>query len=406
MDRLGDDLTEEILQYLTFEDKIRLECVSKQWQRCVFTKQFGLDIVEGSKQTMDSLRIYRKEERRSPIVDMMSLESVLKKCPNIKKVNIEIEVESEVLSLIGQNCPNIKSLRLSPTNGSAEKSMSFFRMYGHKLEELDLNPGELEEEEELDLKHGCPKFIDALQFCQNLKIINYESLSYYLTRQNEFLPKLERIKSTFTVCDLNCNKLTILSNKYSQTMKTLDVKLDFLSTDQLKTSINNICRFENLTELKLEFMFVITEPIDNSLSLIGQKCNTLLKLDLSIGSEIPISDRFFYIFNKFEAIKKLKIKLEHNTVLAGSVECLKNCKQLNELEIIYSELREDFFANIETFVPKLKLLQMETRKHFSDSFINYLHSIKNIRSVDHSFISKNNMNWNYINVYSIIFNPK
>ena len=36
MDRFGDDLTELILSFLWFEDKIRLECVSKQWKRCVF----------------------------------------------------------------------------------------------------------------------------------------------------------------------------------------------------------------------------------------------------------------------------------------------------------------------------------------------------------------------------------
>ena len=34
-DRLGDDLTELILQYLTFEDKVRLECVSKQWKNAM-----------------------------------------------------------------------------------------------------------------------------------------------------------------------------------------------------------------------------------------------------------------------------------------------------------------------------------------------------------------------------------
>ena len=42
-DRLGDDLTELILQYLTFEDKVRLECVSKQWRRLVFNKQFVIE---------------------------------------------------------------------------------------------------------------------------------------------------------------------------------------------------------------------------------------------------------------------------------------------------------------------------------------------------------------------------
>ena len=45
MDRFGDDLTEEILQYLTFADKVRLECVSKQWKRCVFQKQFVIEIL-------------------------------------------------------------------------------------------------------------------------------------------------------------------------------------------------------------------------------------------------------------------------------------------------------------------------------------------------------------------------
>ena len=38
-DRLGDDLTELILQYLTFEDTVRLECVSKQWRRLIYNKQ-------------------------------------------------------------------------------------------------------------------------------------------------------------------------------------------------------------------------------------------------------------------------------------------------------------------------------------------------------------------------------
>ena len=43
-DRLGDDLTELILQYLTFEDKVRLECVSKQWRRLIYNKQSVINI--------------------------------------------------------------------------------------------------------------------------------------------------------------------------------------------------------------------------------------------------------------------------------------------------------------------------------------------------------------------------
>ena len=38
-DRFGDDLTELIVSYLCFEDKVRLECVSKQWRRLIYQKQ-------------------------------------------------------------------------------------------------------------------------------------------------------------------------------------------------------------------------------------------------------------------------------------------------------------------------------------------------------------------------------
>ena len=41
-DRFCDDLCEEILQYLSLEDKLRLECVSKQFQRTIFQRQYEL----------------------------------------------------------------------------------------------------------------------------------------------------------------------------------------------------------------------------------------------------------------------------------------------------------------------------------------------------------------------------
>ncbi len=37
-----DDVCEEILQYLPFNDKFRLECVSQQFQRTIFRRLFAL----------------------------------------------------------------------------------------------------------------------------------------------------------------------------------------------------------------------------------------------------------------------------------------------------------------------------------------------------------------------------
>ena len=108
----------------------------------------------------------------------------------------------------------------------------------------------------------------------------------------------------------------------------------------------------------------------------------LLTFTLLIYPSTPISDRFLYIFIEYKALKKLKIYFPHIRELSGSVECFKHCKQLIELDISFKGLTEDFFANIELFVPKLRILIIKAYKQFSDSFINTFHSMKNIQNVN------------------------
>ena len=300
---------------------------------------------------------------------------MLKKCPNITKVKLWIAVNNSVLSLIGQYCHRIKSL--THKLFTKDKSLPFFQQYGHKLEELYF--------------YKNNKIIEQyLRHCPNLKTVFISDKNFRFPQDMEFLPKLQRIKSNITTFSIVNNSKDVkiirnLSDKYSQRLKTFNVTLNELTAEELKTCIECIARFENLKEFTLRFLKIqTTEPIDNCLSLIGQKCNKLLKLDLYIHHSVLISDRFYDIFSKFKAIKKLKIELTviTNTVLSGSVECFKHCKQLNELDINYPELREDFFANIVSFVPKLQLIKIKSDQQFSDSFINPFHSMKCIQSVE------------------------
>ena len=383
-DRFGDDLTELIVSYLWFEDKVRLECVSKQWRRLVFNKQFVIEI----NKNLEDNRIEKHNSMNKLLtvinnkscVKNQSLESLLKKCSNIKKVILRRTFDSSVLSLIGRYCPNIKSLTYYLKVN--DKALSFFQQYGHKLEELNLHfKNEITEQ--------------YLRHCPNLKNIFIQDQSFRFPQDMEFLPKLERIKFNITTFpylnNSNVKDVKIiknLSDKYSRRLKTLNVTLNKLTEEELKTHIDYICRFENLQSLTLQFTSCESkEPIDDCLSLIGQKCNKILKLDLSIGYGLPISDRFFDTFAIFEDIKKLRINLPiiSNTVLSGSVECFKHCKQLIELDINYRKLREDFFANIASFVPKLQSLKIGIDKQFSPSFIKCFHLMKSLKSVEMSY---------------------
>ena len=374
-DRFGDDLTELILQYLTFEDKVRLECVSKQWRRLVFNKQFVIDL-RPETVTKDSLRrLYSLSE---PSLDRQALESVLKKCPNIMEVIIVLyhfnnfKVDSFVLSLIGRYCKHIKSLKFRDIR-SDDKTLDFFRMYGHKLEELELPKNFCDDYEE---------FKQILKFCPNLERIHFYPLKYYFDHDKEFLPKLQHIKSLVEITPQDLYELKIMSDKYSQSMKSLNIDLKGLNREELKIFIQCISRFKNLRQFKLIIdSLEIEEPIDDCLLLIGQKCNKLLKLDLKINENIHITDHFFDSFSKFKAIEKLKITLSEYIEVNGSIECFKHCKQLKELDITYDGLREDFFANIASFVPKLQSLHISTYEIFSNSFVNSFQSMKSIQKV-------------------------
>ena len=307
------------------------------------------------------------------------LESVLKKCPNIEEFilysDVYTPVNSSVLSLIGRYCHRIKSLTFYGTIvGSDENVLSFFRDNGHKLEDLYCTAFPI-------FSHCNDE--EILRLCPNVKKIHIEDMSVLSNDNKEFLPKLERIESNILISSENLNEMKILSVKYSQTIKSLDITLYELSAEELKTCIECIARFENLRELKLTFQDIkTTEPIDDCLSLIGQKLSKLLTFTLFIYRSTPISDRFLDIFIEYKAIKKLKIYFPHIRGLSGSVECFKHCKHLKHIDIGFKGLTEEFFANIELFVPKLRILFIKAYKLFSDSFINTFHSMKNIQNVN------------------------
>ena len=374
MDRLGDDLTEEVIQYLTFEDKVRLECMSKQWRRYVFNKQFVLVFDPNNDKTRNSLDRLLSVKYCIRELNVKAFESVLKKCPNIKKVILEIDIESEVLSLIGRYCPRIKSLgyRRIRYSMSGNNTNDFFRDNGHKLEELSVS--ETNEE-----------FFEYLKHCPNLKTVSLDNNSFLFNDNKEFLPKLDKMRSTMIMSPYHSfyvRLMKIFSVKYSQTMKSLNVMLSSLTAEELKTCIEYISRFENLRQLSLEFGPMSNkQPIDDCLSLIGQKCTKLLKLDLNIYPSVPISDRFFAAFSEFKALKKLIIRFGNDIEVNASVEAFKHCKQLKDLDFTYNRLTEDFFANIHSIVPKLQYLHIRTSEQYSDLFINSFHSMKNIQKV-------------------------
>ena len=125
-DRVCDDLCEVILQFLPLKDKLKLECVSKQFQRTALVSQRSMDL--------DILRISAE-----------NVEKLLKKLPNLKKIlwfkfentyqfeKIKLN-SNDFIELIMKYCNNLTEFELTSNllnkNDFEEK---FFDKFGHKL---------------------------------------------------------------------------------------------------------------------------------------------------------------------------------------------------------------------------------------------------------------------------------
>jgi hypothetical protein len=138
-DRICDDLCEVLLSYLSFEDKIRFECVSKQFQSCVNNKQNCLEIVNYT-QTKHKPNNLFKKMAKNKCFNYKAFESILKKCKFINNVIIDIDFKSinneQLMQLIIEYCTYLKSIAFDFNEISDELIEKFGLKFRQKLEKL------------------------------------------------------------------------------------------------------------------------------------------------------------------------------------------------------------------------------------------------------------------------------
>ena len=130
-DRICDDLCEEILQYLSLEDKLKLEGVSKQFQTTVLKKHNELTIETSVKEQNKYLCI-----EKMPIT-LNLLEVLLKKCPNITSIELKTSEEesdiNQVFRLITKYCNNLREIDFEENILSDENIKEFQQKFGPKI---------------------------------------------------------------------------------------------------------------------------------------------------------------------------------------------------------------------------------------------------------------------------------
>ena len=124
-DRFGDDLSELIVSYLTIEDKFRFQCLSKQWQRLVFNRQYVLKISFNVQDFGE--RFVLKKGRNNDVV-YQSFESCLQKLKNLSEIEncFDLAFDSRSLHIIADNCHHLRRLSIGLKSDISDESIEYF----------------------------------------------------------------------------------------------------------------------------------------------------------------------------------------------------------------------------------------------------------------------------------------
>ena len=132
-DRICDDLCEEILQYLSLEDKLKLEGVSKQFQRTVLKKHYELIIESIPYRKVTDKYKYLKIQK---FIDFNSFQNLLKKCPNItsnRNERWQLFSRLKVFRLITKYWNNLRQIVFGENEINYEYIEEFKRKFGPQI---------------------------------------------------------------------------------------------------------------------------------------------------------------------------------------------------------------------------------------------------------------------------------
>ncbi|CAG2159133.1 unnamed protein product [Oppiella nova] len=133
--RFGDDLCGLLLSYLPLKESFGVKCVSKQWQRLVLVGHNTVDVI-GWMQSVNGLNGQLVQH-----INYHALGSVLKKCPNMTTIRIEIH-SPETFTLFETLVNAFKHLTAIEVHFhfSLDDQIvnTIIAKYGHRLTSIDM----------------------------------------------------------------------------------------------------------------------------------------------------------------------------------------------------------------------------------------------------------------------------
>ena len=374
-DRFGDDLTEFVFSYLSVWDKINFECLSKQIKSLIFNKQKALIISNNyvniaNNSTVNQLLIKSSEYKRLFVLDIKLLDQLLTKFCSIQEIIIDnyCIIDGQVLRLIADKCLHLRQFictSIKSRNISDEDLQYFGDKMSKSLTSIEFDCLQ-------DIRMNC--LLKMLK--QNIRTVNIANNNFCLRNDFVFLDfqksiqttssakMLPKLSSIFITC-YSVEDIKRLADFYSDTIETIRIKFmsNYLMGNVMNGCLKQLSRFVNIRSLTL-LMYTYQKgyiaPIDEGLRLIGNNCSKLKHFVCEMTQNL-ISGQLFSIFSEYSALKTCKISTTYeNLDDYGTVEWLKNLKNLKHLTLYLKYLSDKHLVDIHSFLPNLESFKVNT----------------------------------------------
>ena len=272
--RISDDLCEDILQHLPLKRKLRLECVSKQFQITVFRRVYEFKL---------------EEFKKSRTLQEFEVQNTV---PQIWNKVIELKCESELKAIesVLKKCPNIQSIDLHyfPANNRqiSKRMIQLFTKYCNHLIEFN---GRLLINNEWESEEFCRKFAPKLKYFSPAEYVfdynlfpNIESIDKYLflgPNPTEILLQFNSVNHLKKLLiSIEVNKEYLLPQVMQKFEKLTHLKLCF-TTNAINEAFKDFPSHQKLLDLLIFFSVnQVFEDICDSLKQIAIKCPKLKKI--------------------------------------------------------------------------------------------------------------------------------
>ena len=351
-DRICDDLCEEILQYLSLEDKLKLEGVSKQFQRTVLKKHYELTIETDN--CIPNRKV--KEEYKylyieNKYITLKSLEVLLKKCPNITSIELS-EVDgicdyNPVFRLITKYCNNLREIDFEGNEINNKNLKAFQRKLGQNI-----------------------KYFDRLKDAKKFNLFpNIEKLKVFGSELELVYPHLKLKQLTDLTVILFDGQDHLVKTCVDTFPKLKHFRLHIWSqnSDSIYSSLHYISKLKHLIELSFRG-FTENKLFCDSLKVMLKKCRKLkrIKCEFKIISNKSDIRQLLSPFEALPTLKRLYLSIQgrfhvlHDKKIF-SFEAIKGLSNITHLtlEFDFVILKEMSLKDIDNNLPNLQYLVID-----------------------------------------------